>query len=274
MTYPGGFRGWDPRQSVEMLSSLWNPGAAANPVGGTAAGYKSLFTTVRRLVVGRRLTFNLKKGPVSLTVTHFDTTLDMRGLAVGQFNDIRLEASDVDWNGRRFEAATAVLRNAHIRPGSSPTLVVAPVDLTLDVPAGILGELVGRVAPRWMGDIGPDGVARLSLASRPQTGHLDVGVQVDGSTVLLKPLRLATGRKSWTLPGVIPAYRIALPEMPGGLGVTGIDVGPEVIQVSGRIPEWRFDVSRARVEDMLNQLGATGRSITVERFQRWSGRSS
>ena len=61
---------------------------------------------MRLLVVGRRLAVRLDDGDLTLTVTEFDSRLDVRGLSVGQLNDVRLAAGvqllgdAVDWTKR------------------------------------------------------------------------------------------------------------------------------------------------------------------------------
>ncbi len=85
---------------------------------GAAAAYRTLFMTLRRLVVGRRLAVRLDEGDITLTVTEFDSRLDVRGLSVGQLNDVRLAARDIRWDGNRLDRATAVLHNVHLRPAA------------------------------------------------------------------------------------------------------------------------------------------------------------
>ena len=117
----------------------------------------------------------------------------------------------------RLDRATAVLRNVHLRAGTPPVLVAAPVELSLELPAGTLDDLFRVAAPRLAGEIGPDGIARLRLARRPAVGHLEVDVNLDGSTLWLKPRALVLRRKRLRLPGRTPAYRVRLPELPHGL---------------------------------------------------------
>jgi hypothetical protein len=76
-------------------------------------------------------TVRLDGGDLTLTVTEFDSRLDVRGLSVGQLNDVRLASRDIDWHGNRFDSATAVLHNVHFRPTAPPVLVAAPVELNL-----------------------------------------------------------------------------------------------------------------------------------------------
>ena len=83
-----------------------------------------------------RLSVRLDEGDITLTVTEFDSRLDVRGLSVGQLSDVRLAARDIRWDDNRLDRATAVLHNVHLRPAAPPVLVAAPVDLYVELPAG------------------------------------------------------------------------------------------------------------------------------------------
>ena len=192
MTRP--LRRWDPFRPLDMLAALWSTAAVAPVSSGAAAAYKTLFMTLRRLVVGRELTVRLDGGDITLTVTEFDSRLDVRGLAVGQLSDVRLAARDIRWDDNRLDRATAVLHNVHLRPSAPPVLIAAPVDLTVELPADALDDLFRLAAPRLAGEIGEDGVARLRFARRPGLGHLEVDALLDGSTLWLKPRGLMLGR--------------------------------------------------------------------------------
>ncbi len=173
MTRP--LRRFDPFRPIDMLTSLWSSAAMAPVSSGAAAAYRTLFMTVRRLVVGRRLAVGLERGDLTLTITEFDSRLDVRGLSVGQLNDVRLAARDIHWEGSRFDHATAVLHNVHLRPTAPPVLVAAPIELTLEVPTAALDELFRWAAPRLSGEVGADGIARLRLVAqtdaRPPRGR-------------------------------------------------------------------------------------------------------
>ena len=160
-------RRFDPFRPLDMLASLWSTAAVAPVNSGAAAAYRTLFLTLRRLVIGRTLAVRLDEGDITLTVTDFDSRLDIRGLSVGQLSDVRLGARDIRWDGNKLDRATAVLHNVHLRPSAPPVLVAAPVDLSLDLPADALDDLFRIAAPRLAGEIGPDGIARLRLARRP-----------------------------------------------------------------------------------------------------------
>ena len=251
-------RRFDPFRPLDMLTSLWSTTAMVPVNSGAAAAYRTLFMTIRRLVVGRRLTVRLDDGDLTMTVTEFDSRLDVRGLAVGQLNDVRLTARDIRWRTSCFDRATVVAHNVHMRPGAPPVLVAAPVDMTIEVPTTVVDDLLQWAAPRLCGEVGPDGVARLRLARRPGLGHLEVDARVDGTTLWLTARRLTVGSGRWRLPERTPAYPVQLPELPHGLHLTAIAFAPGVVRLSGTLPEWRTDLPRKRLEDIINQLSVTG----------------
>jgi hypothetical protein len=268
MTRPRPLRRLDPFRPIDMLTSLWSSAAVAPVSSGAAAAYRTLFMTVRRLVVGRRLAVRLDDGDITLTVTELDSRLDVRGLSVGQLNDVRLAARDISWRGSRFDRATAVMHNVHMKPTAPPVLVAAPVELTLEIPAPVLDELFQWAAPRLAGEVGADGVARLRLARRPLLGHVEVDARLDGSTLWLQPSGLIVRQSRWKLPARTPAYPVRLPELPNGLVLTAISFAPGVVCLSGTLPEWRMDVPRKRLEDILSQLSVVGVPLNLTRLGR------
>ncbi len=266
MTRPLGR--WDPFRPLDLLASLWSTAAVAPVSTGAAAAYRTLFMTLRRLVVGRELSVRLDEGDITLTVTEFDSRLDVRGLAVGQLSDVRLAARDIRWENNRLDRATAVLHNVHLRPSAPPVLIAAPVDLTVELPTDALDDLFRLAAPRLAGEVGQDGIARLRFARRPGLGHLEVDALLDGSTLWLKPRGLVVRSKRLRLPGRTPAYPVHLPELPHGLVLTDISIEPDKLCLSGTLQEWRVDVPRTRLEDVISQLSVVGRPLNLTRFGR------
>jgi predicted NBD/HSP70 family sugar kinase len=61
---------------------------------------------------------------------------------------------------------------------------------------------------------------------------------------------------------------VHLPELPHGLALTGISFAPDVVCLSGTLPEWRMDVPRKRLEDILNQLSVVGVPLNLTRLGR------
>jgi hypothetical protein len=100
-------------------------------------------------------------------------------------------------------------------------------------------------------------------------GHVEVDARVDGSTLWLKPRGLVVRQSRWRLPARTPAYPVRLPEFPHGLTLTGISFAPGVVTLSGTLAEWRMDVPRKRLEDILNQLSVAGVPLNLTRLGRF-----
>jgi hypothetical protein len=257
VTDPEPLRGWELLRPLDLLANT-----------GIAAAYKTMFVTLRQLVVGRRLSIRVEDGNLDLTVTRFTSRLDLRRLATGRHHDVRLEATDVTWRGYSFDRAHVILHNLHFRGHLRPTeLIATPVDLSVDLPAPALDDMFTWAAPRLAGEVGPDGVARLHFAKRRGSGHVEVDAHLDGTTLWITPRAVVRRRRRWNLPARTPSYRIRVPELPNGLQLTSIGFAPGVVRLAGTLPEWRADMPRTRLEDIIGQLGGVGRPLSVI----WSG---
>ncbi len=267
---PSGLPGLsDLLRPVEMLASLWSSASSLPPVSAaTEVGYRTLFMTLRRLIVGRTLSVQLDDGEITLTVTEFDSSLDVLGLSVGQLGDVRIVATQIVWENIEFDRAVANLHNVHLRPGAPPVLVAAPVDLSLELPTSIVKELMRWAMPRFTGEIDEDGIARLFWARQPTLGNLEVDARLDGSTVWLKPRRFALLGRRLPLPARAPAYPVRLPKLPHGLQLTGVTFGSGSLRLSGTVPQWRMDVPRARLEDIIAQLSSMGGALNLTKARR------
>jgi hypothetical protein len=247
---------WDPFRSRERLTALWSSTAMPTVNTASAIAYRTLFQTLRRLVVGRDLAVRTNGHDMTLTVTEFDFRIDVRGLAIGQLGDVLLVAENVAWREYRFEQAMAVLSNVHFRPGATSELVAAPVELSLKLPGDVLEELVGNASPQFIAEIGDDGVVRLCWARRRGWGHVEVDVRIVGTALWLQPKALVVGGRRLGLPARLPIYPVELPDLPSGLLVTKVDVRPGAVLMHGLLPEWHIDLPLSRLEDIVAQLSA------------------
>ncbi len=266
---------WDAFKPLDALSSFLSSTAGSALTSGPAGAYKSLFDTLRKQVVGRQMTVTLKSGEMTLTVTAIDAYLDMRSLSVGQLGDVSISASEIVWNGWQFDKTTAVLHNEHIKPSNTPVLVAAPLDLTIEISTTALDKMIdkassllGRAAPGLLGQIDTDGVAQIRWARMPDIGHLEVDATIDGSMLLIKPKMVALRKARWHLPNRLPAYRIQLPKLPRELTPTSVSFSPETLQLTGRMPQWRVEVPRRRIEEAISQLNQVGKSLNLSRLGR------
>ena len=248
----------DPLRALDLLGSLWSstglPSVTAGAAQAAALPYRTLFTTLQQLLIGKRVTVRMGDRDVMLTVTEFDSELEPRGLAVGQLGEVRVVACDIGWDQHRLQHAVAVLRNVHIRPGVPPVMVAAPVALSTASPANIFDEVLHRAAPQLLAELRTDGTARLHWARRPRWGSIEVDAEVVGTALWLRPRALVTGQRRWTLPTLTPAYPVPLPDLPHGLLVTGVTLGSDSLQLSAVLPEWRMELPLRHLEDVISQL--------------------
>ena len=251
--------GWDPFRSRERLTSLWSSAAVPTVTTGAAIAYRTLFQTLRRLIVGRTLNVRSNGDDLTLTVTEFDFRIEVRGLVVGQLGDALLVAENVTWREYRFDEAMAVLNNVHFLPGPTSVVMSAPVELSLKLPAEVLEELVEHASPQFIAHIDDDGVVRMRWKRRPRWGHLEVDIRIVGTALWLQPRVLVIGGRRMGLPARLPIYPVELPDLPNGLLITKVDVRPNCVLIFGLLPEWRMDLPLSRLEDIVSQLsGRTG----------------
>jgi hypothetical protein len=256
----------DPFRALDVLASLWSssglPSVGAGAAQAVALPYRTLFTTLQQLLVGKEITVRMGDQNVVLTVTELDSALEPRGLAVGQLGEVRVAARDIRWDQQHLQHAVAVLHNVHIRPGVPPVVVAAPLKLSSALPAKVFGDVVHQAAPQLRSELCEDGTARLRWGRRPGWGGLQVDVDVTGTTLWLRPRALITGQRRWKLPARTPAYRVPLPELPHELLLTDISLGVDSLQLSALLPEWRMELPLRHLEDLITGLSQGARSFT------------
>ena len=248
----------DPLRALDVLGSLWSstglPSVTSVSAQAVAVPYRTLFTTLQQLLVGKRVTIGMGDHDVTLTLTELDSELEPRALAVGQLGEVRVAARDIEWGQQRLQRAVAVLRNVHIRPGVPPLVVAAPVELSTALPAEIFDEMVRQAAPQLHAQLRADSTAQLHWVRRPGWGSLEVDVNVVGTTLWVRPRALLTGQRRWKLPKRTPAHPVPLPELPHGLLVSGVSLGVDSLEISGLLPEWRMELPLRHLEDVISQL--------------------
>ena len=257
--------GWDPFRARDRIASLWWAPAVPAVASPAVAAYRTLLMTLRRLVVGRRLTVRLDDRDLTLEVTAFDFEVDLRGLAIGQLGDIQIVAGDISWGDYHFDEATVVLRDVHFRPSTQSQLAAAPLELSLKLPSAMLQDLVRQAMPWLIAEIGTDGIARLQWARRPSWGHLELDVRAVGAALWLKPRTVVLGQRRWTLPDRVPVYPVGLPDLPNGLLITRVTVAPGAVMLYGLLPQWQTDLPLKRLEDIVGQLSARSGVLNLAR---------
>lgn len=252
----------DPFRALDMLASLWSSTGmslvSAGAAQAVAAPYRTLFTTLQQLLIGKEVTVRIGDHDVVLTVTELDSALEPQGLAVGQLGEVRVAARGISWDQHHLHSAVAVLRNVHIRPGVPPLVIAAPVELSSALPTEIFDDVLRQATPQLRGELSESGAARLRWARRPDWGGLEVDVDVAGTTsqttLWLRPRTVITGQRRWTLPARTPAYRVPLPELPHGLRITDVSLAADCLQLSALLPEWRTELPLRYLESVITQL--------------------
>jgi hypothetical protein len=256
----------DPFRALDMLASLWSstglPSVSAGAAQAVAVPYRTLFMTLQQLLVGKEVSVRIGDSDVVLTVTELESALEPQGLAVGQLGEVRVAARDIRWDQHRLQSAVAVLRNVHIRPGVPPLVVAAPIRLSSVLSAEIFDDVLRQAAPQLRSELREDGTARLRWARRPGWGGLEVDADVVGTTLWLRPRAVITGHRRWPLPIRTPAYQVPLPELPHGLLLTDVSLGPDSLRLSALLPEWRMDLPLRHLEDLITGLSQGALSFT------------
>lgn len=252
-------RSWDPFGSGRMFAALWSP---SQMMPGWTASFGALFNTVRQLLVGRDLTVTWGHSRVRLTVEAIEIQPAPRAISIGQFGDITAVASNVTIEDQRLPRVSAVLHNAHIHPGSPARLVAAPVKLQVEVPNELLNHLVQRVAGPMRPEMDEHGIATVTWAPFASLGHIEIEPAIAGSILILRPKFLVVLGRRWSLPRRTPRYYVSIPPI-YGMSVADIVLQPCSTLLSLALPEWTFDLPRARWEDIVEQLRSAGGRLNL-----------
>ena len=139
------------------------------------------------------------------------------------------------------------VKNVHLRPGTRPVLVAAPVLCEGFMPAA--------AASRWLATVSPqlelvlrDGVPQVGVIGAPWA-RLEVEAGAEGRSVNVRAraLRLGDLRLSlWS-----PTFSMSLPELPGGVMLTSVEPVAGGFVMRGMLSEWQRSLSREGVERLL-----------------------
>jgi hypothetical protein len=149
----------------------------ATPPG---AGMQALAGLVQDRLVGRTVSLDWAGHVVTGTLVSLDVDPGSAGLLAGQFENVRLVARDLDWQGRRVRELTVTGCNVHMRPGRVALLVAAPVEVVAVVSRDELGSWLTEVPERYRLWLDEDGAACASLRRFPDVGHVEFEPLVAG----------------------------------------------------------------------------------------------
>ncbi|MFD5825566.1 hypothetical protein [Lentzea sp. NPDC060358] len=162
-----------------------------------------------------------------------DARLGAVGLALGQLDDVRIELEDVRWSRWRARRASVVCHDVHVNPPA--TLVSSPVEFRLEVAFSDIPELQRL---RW----------------------LPLTVWLAGSEVHVRLHR-------WLPPRVV-----AVPDLPRGIALTGIEQHDDHFVLTGTAPVLRERLTLGQLAGVLRRLASihsSTRSDTTSGISIW-----
>lgn len=241
-------RTWSDMLSVSsaVAASLGLPDPAIRP--GDPFGM--VLDAARAWLVGKPRTFRVSGRELTLTLTDIAMEGPDMARAVGQYGQARIRARDVEWDGHQLGRLEILARNVHVRPGTAPALVAAPLLIEAFVPAPAASRWLAAASPRLALTV-RDGVPQLGLVRAPWV-RLEVETGAEGRCILIRPRALyLRGRR---LPVRAPAFRLARPKLPRGLLLTAAEPTPDGFVIRGTLDEWHRSLSRADVERLLTAM--------------------
>ena len=219
------------------------------PTPGILPGdpFSVLVDAVRSFLVGKRRTISF--GGDELTMTLTDVAVQGSDVArlVGQYGHVRFTARDVQWGSQDFERLEVQVRNVHLRPGTRPLLVVAPVLVEAFVTTAAASRFLASVSSRLELTVA-DGVPQVGVIGAPWL-RLEVETGAGGESLRVQPraLRLFEQRLAlWS-----PAFTVPVPSLPSGIVLTSVEAAPGGFTVHGTLGEWQRSVAREDLDKLL-----------------------
>jgi hypothetical protein len=203
---------------------------------GPAQAVQLAAAAAKASLAGKRRRFELAGREVTAEVVDLAIGTGP-GLALGQFEDVRLDLRDVEWEGRRVTTLRVHGRNVHLRPGLTPTFVTAPVIITATIDQDALPTWSTRWTERFNLEIGDDAIARIHLREREHLGAIEVDVRVEDGVLVVDPSAVRAGRRRFGVPRRIPPLRVPI-VLPRGVRVTSVTLEPGAIRIEAMVPEW------------------------------------
>jgi len=191
---------------------------------GSRTAFDAMFQSVRSGIVGRRVEVGRGKGRVALTVSSLEDKLDPVATTAGQADDVTLTAVEVEWSDYRFTQVHAALGNVHTRLGSSPTLVAAPIDVSVAMSDVQMSELLATRTPSLAFTCVELGQIRVQLARHPKWGWLECRPSVAGGRVVLQPTALGRKHRCWRFKRRLPSLPVRV-DPPDNARIIDLDLG-------------------------------------------------
>ena len=246
------FEEW--RKSLSDVLSLTSAAAASLglPAAGLLTGdpFTAIVDTARNWLIGKRRTFIFAGRDLTMVLADVSVEGSDLARAVGQYGQLTVLARDVDWGEYRFERVEVQARNVHLRPGTKPVLVAAPIRCE--------AFLSAQAATRWLAAVSPrlelamhEGVPQVGLAGAPWL-RLEIEPGAGGQSIRVVPRALHLLDRRLSLR--VPAFHVPLPALPFDVILTAMEPAPGGFVMRGVLPEWQRPLARADIERLLTVM--------------------
>src|SRR6266566_5041965 len=168
--------------------------AAAQSLGlpqpGTLPGdpFVAIVDAARGWLIEKKRTFRFFGQDLTLILSDISVEGSDLGRVVGQYGQVRILARDVQWGGYRLGRMEIQARNVHLRPGTRPVLVVAPVLVEAFVAASVASRWLATVSSRLELTM-QAGIPQVGLAGAPWV-RLEVEASAGGGSLRVQPRAL------------------------------------------------------------------------------------
>ena len=247
-------RSWveDWKRSLGEVVSLSAAAAASLglPQVGVLAGdsFGALVDAARNWLIGKQRTFSFAGHDLTLILEDLSVEGSDLARAIGQYGQVHLRARDVAWADYRFERAEVRARNVHLRPGTKPTLVAAPVLFEAFVSASAASAWLATVSPRLELAMHA-GVPQVGLVGAPWV-RLELAAGAGGQSIRIQPR--AVYLLDWRLPVPAPSFDLPLPPLPiDDVMITSVEPAPGGFLIKGTLPEWQHSLTRDDLDRVL-----------------------
>jgi LmeA-like phospholipid-binding len=246
-------RSWADELKRNWTEVLNMSSAAAQSLGlpqpGFLAGdpFSAIVDAARTWLVGKRRTIRFAGHELTMVLTDISVEGSDLARAIGQYGQVRFTARDVHWGGHQFERVEVQARNVHLRPGTSPVLVVAPVLVETFVAASVASRWLATVSSRLELTLRA-GIPQVGLAGAPWV-RLEVEAVVGGGSLRIQPRALRLRERRLSLRS--PAFHLPVPDLPSGFVLTSVEPAPGGFVMRGMLSEWQRSVARNDIERLL-----------------------
>jgi hypothetical protein len=243
------------KRSLGEVVSLSAAAAASLglPQAGALVGdsFGALVDAARNWLIGKQRTFSFAGHDLTLILEDLSVEGSDLARAIGQYGRVHLRARDVEWAGYRLERIEVHARNVHLRPGTKPTLVAAPVLFEAFVSVPAASAWLAAVSPRLELSMHA-GVPQVGLVGAPWV-RLEVAAGAGGQSIRIQPRALYL--LDWRMPVPAPSFDVPLPPLPlDDVMITSVEPAPGGFLIKGTLPEWQHSLSRDDLDRLLTVI--------------------